>query len=46
MQFRHLAWLISGLMLGISINALADNALAENSATKSAQQTVNNVCAA
>jgi cytochrome c553 len=41
MQFRHLAWLISGLMLGISINAQA-----EDSATKSAQQTVNNVCAA
>ncbi len=41
MQFRHLAWLISGLMLGISINAQA-----EESATKSAQQTVNTVCAA
>lgn len=41
MQFRHLAWLISGLILGISINAQA-----EDSATKSAQQTVNNVCAA
>jgi len=41
MQFRHLAWLISGLMLGISINAQAEEA-----AAKSAQQTVNNVCAA
>jgi len=41
MQFRHLAWLISGLMLGISISAQAEEA-----AAKSAQQTVNNVCAA
>lgn len=41
MQFRHLAWLLSGLMLGISVNAQA-----EESATKSAQQTVNTVCAA
>jgi cytochrome c553 len=41
MQFRHLAWLISGLMLGISIHAQADD-----SAKKAAQQTVNNVCAA
>jgi len=41
MQFRHLAWLISGLMLGISISAQAEEA-----AEKSAQQTVNNVCAA
>lgn len=41
MQFRHLAWLLSGLMLGISVNVQA-----EESATKSAQQTVNTVCAA
>lgn len=41
MQFRHLAWLLSGLMLGISVNAQA-----EESAAKSAQQTVNTVCAA
>ena len=41
MQFRHLAWLLSGLMLGISLNVQA-----EGGATKSAQQTVNTVCAA
>ena len=41
MQFRHLAWLLSGLMLGVSVNAQA-----EESAAKSAQQTVNTVCAA
>lgn len=41
MQFRHLAWLLSGLMLGISVNAQAGE-----SAAKSAQQTVNTVCAA
>ncbi len=41
MQFRHLAWLVSGLMLGVSVHAQAEDA-----ALKSAQQTVNNVCAA
>lgn len=41
MQFRHLAWLLSGLMLGIFVNAQAGE-----SAAKSAQQTVNTVCAA
>lgn len=41
MQFRHLAWLLSGLMLGIYVNAQAGE-----SAAKSAQQTVNTVCAA
>lgn len=42
MQFRHLAWLVSGLMLTISVEALAEEAPAK----KTAEQTVNAVCAA
>lgn len=41
MQFRHLAWLMSSLMLVFSVQALA-----EDSTSKSVEQTVNNVCAA
>jgi len=41
MQFRHLAWLVSGLMLTVSVEALA-----EAPAKKTAEQTVNTVCAA
>jgi cytochrome c553 len=42
MQFRHLAWLVSGLMLTISVESLAEEAPAK----KTAEQTVNAVCAA
>jgi len=41
MQFRHLAWLVSSLMLTVSVEALA-----EAPAKKTAEQTVNTVCAA
>ena len=41
MQFRHLAWLLSSLMLTVSVEALA-----EAPAKKTAEQTVNTVCAA
>jgi cytochrome c553 len=41
MQFRHLAWLVSSLMLTVSVEALA-----EAPAQKTAEQTVNTVCAA
>ncbi len=41
MQFRHLAWLVSSLMLTISVEALA-----EAPAQKTVEQTVNTVCAA
>lgn len=42
MQLRHFAWLVSGFMLSISLQAVA----ADVSAPKSAEQTVNTVCAA
>lgn len=42
MQLRHFAWLVSGFMLSISVQAFA----ADASASKSAEQTVNTVCAA
>ncbi len=42
MQFRHLAWLVSGLVLTISVEALAEQAPVK----KTAEQTVNAVCAA
>jgi len=41
MQFRYLAWLVSSLMLTVSVEALA-----EAPAQKTAEQTVNTVCAA
>jgi len=41
MQFRHLAWLVSSLMLTVSVEALA-----EAPVPKTAEQTVNTVCAA
>lgn len=41
MQFRHIAWLVSSLMLTVSAEVLA-----EAPAQKSAEQTVNTVCAA
>lgn len=41
MQFRHLAWIMSSFMLGFSAQVLA-----EVVTSKSAEQTVNNVCAA
>lgn len=41
MQFRHLAWLISSFMLTVSVEAVA-----EAPARKTAEQTVNTVCAA
>ena len=41
MQFRHIAWLVSSLMLTVSAEVLA-----EVPAQKSAEQTVNTVCAA
>jgi len=41
MQFRHLAWIVSSLMLTVSVEALA-----EAPAKKTAEQTVNTVCAA
>jgi len=41
MQFRHLAWLVSSLMLTVSVEALA-----EAPAQRTAEQTVNTVCAA
>jgi len=41
MQFRHLAWLVSSLMLTVSVEAVA-----EAPAQKTAEQTVNTVCAA
>jgi len=41
MQFRHLAWLVSSLMLTVSVEALA-----ETPVPKTAEQTVNTVCAA
>lgn len=41
MQFRHIAWLVSSLMLTVSAQVLA-----ETPAQKSAEQTINNVCAA
>ena len=41
MQFRHIAWLVSGLMLTVSAEVLA-----EAPAQKSAEQTINTVCAA
>ena len=41
MQFRHIAWLVSSLMLTVSVDVLA-----EAPAQNSAEQTVNNVCAA
>jgi cytochrome c553 len=41
MQFRHIAWLVSSLMLTVSAEVLA-----EAPAQKSAEQTINNVCAA
>ena len=41
MQFRHIAWLVSSLMLTVSAEVLA-----EASAQKSAEQTINTVCAA
>jgi len=40
MQFRHLAWVISSFMLAVSVEA------AEAPAKKTAEQTVNTVCAA
>ena len=40
MQFRHLAWLISSFMLAVSVEA------AEAPVKKTAEQTVNTVCAA
>lgn len=40
MQLRHLAWLLSGLMLSIPVSA------AEPTAKKTVEQTVNTVCAA
>lgn len=41
MQFRHIAWLVSSVMLTVSVEVLA-----EAPAQKSAEQTINNVCAA
>jgi len=41
MQFRHIAWLVSGLMLTVSAEVIA-----EAPAQKSAEQTINTVCAA
>lgn len=41
MQFRHIAWLVSSLMLTVSAEVLA-----EAPAQKSAEQTINTVCAA
>jgi len=41
MQFRYLAWLVSSVMLTVSVEALA-----EAPAQKTAEQTVNTVCAA
>lgn len=41
MQFRHLAWLMSSVMLVVSIEALA-----EAPAINNAEQTVNTLCAA
>jgi cytochrome c553 len=41
MQFRHIAWLVSSFMLTVSAEVLA-----EAPAQKSAEQTINNVCAA
>ena len=41
MQFRHIAWLVSSIMLTVSVDVLA-----EAPAQNSAEQTVNNVCAA
>ncbi len=41
MQFRHIAWLVSSLMLTVSAEVLA-----EAPAQKSTEQTVNTVCAA
>ncbi len=41
MQFSHLAWLVSSLMLTVSVEAVA-----EAPAQKTAEQTVNTVCAA
>ena len=41
MQFRHLAWTLSGVMLTLSVEASA-----EALAIKAAEQTANNVCAA
>ena len=41
MQFRHIAWLVSGLMLTVSAEVIA-----EAPAEKSAEQTINTVCAA
>ncbi|PKO47203.1 MAG: cytochrome c4 [Betaproteobacteria bacterium HGW-Betaproteobacteria-22] len=41
MQIRHLAWVLSGFVLGLSAQALAEPA-----ALSAAEKTVNNVCAA
>lgn len=41
MQFRHIAWLVSGLMLTVSAEVIA-----EAPGQKSAEQTINTVCAA
>ncbi|MDO9281400.1 MAG: c-type cytochrome [Methylotenera sp.] len=41
MQFRHLAWLMSSVMLVVSVEALA-----EAPSTRTAEQIVNTVCAA
>lgn len=41
MQFRHLAWLMSSVMLVVSVEALA-----EDPSTRTAEQIVNTVCAA
>jgi cytochrome c553 len=41
MQFRYLAWLVSSVMLTVSVEALA-----EAPVQKTAEQTVNTVCAA
>lgn len=42
MQFRHLAWLVSGFMLTVSAQAVA----ADAPAARTAEQIVNTVCAA
>lgn len=41
MQFRHLAWILSSVMLALSVEASAEVA-----AIKTAEQTASNVCAA
>ncbi len=46
MQFRHLAWLMSSVMLLVSAEVLAEAPVAQAPAKRTAEQIVNTVCAA